>query len=255
MQVAPSPQLSGQPVLITGAAQGMGRATALAIAREGGHPILVDRDAEHLSTLAQEIALLSGDLPSTYCIDVTDALAFRKVCEGIQGRYGSLYGLVTCAGILRLTDILACSLEEWHDVLEINLTGTFLACQAALPLIMKNGSGRIVTVSSTAGKQGGILSGIAYNAAKGGVLALTKSLARQFAPQGITVNCVCPGPTDTAMSRQFDEEQRRHLISLIPLGRLADAGEIAAAIVFLLSDSARYITGEMLDVSGGLIID
>ncbi len=233
----------------------MGRATALAIVREGGYPILIDRDAEHLQSLAQEVTSLSGHVPLTYCIDITDADAFQKVTAGIQDRYGSLYGLVTCAGILRLTDILSCSLEEWHDVLETNLTGTFLACQASLPLIMKNGCGRIVTVSSTAGKQGGILSGIAYNAAKGGVLALTKSLARQFAPQGITVNCVCPGPTDTAMGRQFTEAQRSRLISLIPLGRFGTPEEIASVILFLLSDHARYITGEMLDVSGGLVID
>ncbi|MCL4545281.1 MAG: SDR family oxidoreductase [Chloroflexi bacterium] len=251
----PSERLEGRVVLITGAARGFGRAVAERVAVEGGIPVLVDRDRAELEACASALTSRWNRSVRYFALDITQPDHVRHTVAVVAEELGAVHGVVTSAGILRMADILHCTLEEWDEVLRVNLTGTFLTCQAVLPLMVRQNFGRVVTVSSTAGKQGGILSGIAYNSAKGGVLALTKSLARQFGPMGITCNCVCPGPADTPMGRQFTTEQRAHLRRLIPMGRLGTAEDVAGAICFLLSADAAYITGEMLDVNGGLVID
>ena len=247
-------RLEGRVALVTGAAQGFGQAIAGRLAAEGAALALLDRQTERLTGVAQELAG-SGAAPLLLPADIALSADVRRAVESTANRFGHIDILVNSAGVLRLGDILACTEEEWDLVLAVNLKGTFLLCQAVLPLMVAQRYGRIVNISSSAGKQGGVLSGIAYNAAKGGVLSFTKSIARQFAPLGITANAVCPGTGDTPMGRQFTEEQLAELVGRIPAGRLAAPADVAAAVAYLASDDAAFVTGEMLDVNGGMVMD
>jgi NAD(P)-dependent dehydrogenase (short-subunit alcohol dehydrogenase family) len=247
-------RFEGRVALVTGAAQGFGLATAERLAAEGAQVALLDMQEERVRDAA---ARLDGSGAAALAVQANVARAddVRRAVDAVLGRFGHVDILVNSAGVLRLADVLTCSEEEWDLVVDVNLKGTFLLCQAVLPQMVGRHYGRIVNLSSSAGKQGGILSGIAYNAAKGGVLSFTKSIARQFAPFGITANAVCPGTGDTPMGRQFSEEQLQTLIGRIPLGRLAAAADIAGAVAYLASDDAAFVTGEMLDVNGGMVMD
>lgn len=248
-------RLAGRVALVTGAAQGFGRAAAERLAGEGAAVALLDLQADRVNQAAREVAEATAQRTLGIAADVSNAQAVRAAVERAVGAFAQVDILVNSAGILRLADVLACTEAEWDQVVDVNLKGTFLVCQAVLPHMLARQYGRIITLSSSAGKQGGILSGIAYNAAKGGVLSFTKSIARQFAAQGITANAVCPGTGDTPMGHQFSEEQLATLIGRIPAGRLATAADIAAAVAYLASDDAAFVTGEMLDVSGGMVMD
>jgi NAD(P)-dependent dehydrogenase (short-subunit alcohol dehydrogenase family) len=247
-------RLEGRVALVTGAAQGFGQAIAQRLAAEGALLALLDRQTDRVAAVAQRLAEEGAETVSVTA-DIARVAEVRDAVRLIADRFGRVDILVNSAGILRLSDVLTCSEEEWDLVVDVNLKGAFLLCQAVLPLMVERRYGRIVTLSSSAGKQGGILSGIAYNAAKGGVLSLTKSIARQFAPLGITANAVCPGTGDTPMGRQFTEQQLATLVGRIPAGRLATPADIAGAVAYLASDDAAFVTGEMLDVSGGMVMD
>lgn len=247
-------RFEGRVALVTGAAQGFGLATAERLAAEGAQTALLDVQEEPVRAAA---ARLEGAGAAALAVQANVAKAedVRRAVDAVLARFDHIDILVNCAGVLRLADVLTCSEEEWDLVVDVNLKGTFLLCQAVLPQMVGRHYGRIINLSSTAGKQGGILSGIAYNAAKGGVLSFTKSIARQFAPFGVTANTVCPGTGDTPMGRQFTEEQLQTLTSRIPLGRLAVPADIAGAVAYLASDDAAFVTGEMLDVNGGMVMD
>lgn len=247
-------RLEGRVALVTGAAQGFGKAIAERLATEGARLALLDQQAERLAATAA--ALSSAGKPAlTLATDISQAAGVRAAVERAVTELGRVDVLVNSAGILRLSDVLTCSEEEWDLVVDVNLKGTFLLCQAVLPHMVSQRYGRIINLSSSAGKQGGVLSGIAYNAAKGGVLSFTKSIARQFASHGITANAVCPGTGDTPMGRQFTAEQLAVLVDRIPAGRLATPADIAGAVAYLASDDAAFVTGEMLDVNGGMVMD
>ncbi len=248
-------RLEGRVALITGAAQGFGLATAERLAEEGADIALLDLQADGVSAAAVHVAATSGGATIGLAADVSAKEQVDAAVRQVIDRFGRIDALVNSAGILRLSDILACSEDEWDRVLGVHLKGTFLLCKAVLPSMVARRFGRIVNLSSSAGKQGGILSGIAYNTAKGGILSFTMSLARQFAPFGITANAVCPGTADTAMGRQFTTEQLASMVARIPLGRLATAQDVAGAIAYLVSDDASFVTGEMLDVNGGMYMD
>jgi 3-oxoacyl-[acyl-carrier protein] reductase len=247
-------RLEGRVALVTGAAQGFGLAIAERLAAEGAALALLDRQADRLEAATQTLAAAGVDALALTA-DVARAAAVRAAVDRATARFGRLDILVNSAGILRLSDVLTCSEEEWDLVVDVNLKGTFLLCQAVLPQMVARQYGRIVNLSSSAGKQGGVLSGIAYNAAKGGVLSFTKSIARQFAPDGVTANAVCPGTGDTPMGHQFTADQLAALVARIPAGRLATAADIAGAVAYLVSDDAAFVTGEMLDVNGGMVMD
>lgn len=247
-------RLEGRVALVTGAAQGFGLAIAERLAAEGAALALLDRQADRLEAVAHSLAAAGADALALTA-DVVQSAAVHAAVDRTTARFGRLDILVNSAGILRLSDVLACSEEEWDLVVDVNLKGTFLLCQAVLPSMIARHYGRIVNLSSSAGKQGGVLSGIAYNAAKGGVLSFTKSIARQFAPDGITANAVCPGTGDTPMGHQFTADQLAALVARIPAGRLATAADIAGAVAYLVSDDAAFVTGEMLDVNGGMVMD
>lgn len=246
----------GHTALVTGAAQGFGRAVARRLARDGAGVALLDLQQSKVEEAAAEVAVEEvGAVTLPLAVDVTVADQVRRAVAVVQEKLGPVDVLVNSAGILRLSDVLTCSEEEWDRVLAVHLKGTFLTCQAVLPGMVGRHYGRIVNFSSTAGKLGGILSGIAYNTAKGGILSFTKSIARQFAPFGITANAICPGPGDTPMGHQFTDAQLKELVGHIPAGRLTSAEDIAAAVAYLASPDAGFVTGEMLDVSGGMVMD
>jgi len=248
-------QFEGNVVVVTGASSGIGRAAALAFAREGASVVIADTDTAAAEKAAAEIRGLGGKAEAVQT-DVANEDSVRSMVSRMDARWGRLDVLVNNAGIYLQADAVGTALSAWESVLGVNLTGAFLCTKHAVPLMAKNASGAIVNVASEAGLVG-IRNQVAYNVSKAGMIALTRSCALDFAPLGIRVNCVCPGTTDTplvraAVSRSADPAAaRRALEQVRPAGRLGDPAEIAAAILFLSCASARYATGAVLSVDGG----
>jgi len=243
--------LHGRVALVTGAARGIGLAIAQALAQQGAAVSLVDIDADGLEIAAQT---LMGQVASV-CADVSRATEVQQAVAVTVQRFGGLDILVNNAGICPLSPFPSISEAEWDRVLAINLKGPFLCCQAALPYLRRSGRrGRIVNIGSVAGQMGGISVGAHYAAAKAGLLGLTKSLARLLAADGVTVNCVAPATTATELIAAWSPTELAQAADQIPLGRLAHPEEIAAAVCFLVSDEAAFITGATLDVNGGLYL-
>ena len=235
----------GLTVVVTGAASGIGAAVAHLLQSQGARVVALDLAwPDKRST--------DGRIVAT-ALDVTDEHAVKMCFEEIGGRFGTIHGLATCAGIVNSTDFQSLDAATFRRVYDVNVVGTF-CCMREAALRMVQGS-RIVTVSSVAGIRGGGLFGTAaYAASKGAILALTKSAARALGPRGIAVNCVAPGPTETAMTKPvFDDAALKESVSsLTALGRTASAKEIAEAIVWLLSPASSFISGATLVVDGGL---
>lgn len=240
-------------ILITGGSRGIGRATASALLTEGYSVAITYRaskdavrqlEEETASTRAAGTELLAIEA------DVRDRSLGERVVEQVMARLGSIDGLVNNAGIR--SDALAYNLsfEQWDAVLETNLNGSFAMVKAVLPVMMRQRRGSIVNVASLSGSHG-VAGQTNYAAAKGGLIAMTRSLAREVARSGIRVNCVSPGLVDTDMIAELPEETRKEMIKAIPIRRLIRSSEIAAAISFLLSDRASAITGHVLTVDGG----
>ena len=242
---------SGRCAIVTGATRGIGRVIAQRLAKAGTSVAVVGRDAERAETVVGEIRTGGGRaiaIPG----DISDERECRRVVEEAQTAFGQLDILVNCAGGLTATKIEDITREEWDALLAVNLTGTFFMIQSVLPYLEKSRAGRIINISSNAGRMGGYANSQAYTASKGGVIAITKGIARQLAPRNLTVNVVCPGTTETEMSRQYDEETRKRLVGRIPLGRLGRPEDTAAAVCFFASEEAGFITGAVLDVNGGM---
>jgi 3-oxoacyl-[acyl-carrier protein] reductase len=174
---------------------------------------------------------------------------------GVHKKFGRIDILVNNAGIIRRGTIETVTEEDWDRVIEVNLKGTFNCCKAVVEIMKKQNYGKIVNVSSIAGKLGDITSAPGYGPSKAGVDALTKTLARQLAPYGINVNAVSPHAIETEMSAQWSEERRKEIIASIPLGRLGKPEDVAEAVLFLASDEASFITGDVLEVNGGALMD
>ena len=188
-------------------------------------------------------------------IDVGDESGVRALVAQVLERYGKIDILVNNAGVCPLTPFESITRAEWDRVLTVNLTGAFLCSQTVAPLMQRAGYGRIINLSSAAGKMGGVMVGAHYAASKAGLLGLTWSLARIYAPFGITANAIAPATVETEMTRGWPGDALERLRQAIPLGRLARAGDVAAAAVFLASEEASFITGEVLDVNGGFLMD
>jgi NAD(P)-dependent dehydrogenase (short-subunit alcohol dehydrogenase family) len=220
---------------VIGARGGIGSALCERLSRDPDATVIgMDRD---------------GPIP----IDVADPASIARAFEAARATHPVLDALVITSGILDLGKLRNLDLEAWNKVLAINLTGPFLCCQAAQTWLRDGG--RIVMVGSLAGRTGGVLTGTAYAVSKGGIESLTKSIAQELAPRGITVNCVAPGGVDTAMIAGNPPEAIASMKAAVPLKRLAQASEIAAGIAYLLSDDAAYITGSVLAINGGLRMD
>jgi 3-oxoacyl-[acyl-carrier protein] reductase len=242
--------MQGRTALVTGASQGIGRACALALASAGARVALAARSEAKLNEVAAEIASTGGSA-AVFTLDIGSEESIKACAKAAIAHFGSVEILVNNAGITRDGLSMRMKRVDWDDVLNTNLTGTFLMTQALLSPMLKARWGRIINITSIVGETG--QAGQAnYAASKAGLIGLTKSLARELASRNITANAVAPGYIETAMTAVLDEKQRASMLTAIPLGRPGTDADIAAAVRFLASDDAAYITGHVLDVNGGM---
>jgi len=237
---------TGRTALVTGGAQGIGREIALMFHRAGAHVAILDRDPEALEAAWGTVA----ERVSTHAVDVSDGEQVGEAVDHIVAATGSLDIVVNNAGITRDTVVWKMTDEQWQDVLEVHLGGTFAVTRAAIPVMRKAGFGRVINVTSYTGLHGTI--GQAnYAAAKGGIVAFTKTVAKETARFGITVNAISPNAA-TAMVLAVGEERLAAMTASVPVGRFADPAEMATAVGYLAADESAYVTGIVLPVDGGL---
>jgi 3-oxoacyl-[acyl-carrier protein] reductase len=242
--------LTDKIALVTGASQGIGRATALALAIAGAKVAVAARNTEKLAALVTEIES-TGGAALAVPMDVADAAQIKTGFQQTLAKFGKLDILVNNAAITRDTLALRMKLEDWDAVLRTNLTGAHLCIQQALGAMLKQRSGRIINISSVVAETGN--PGQAnYVASKAGLIGLTRAIAVEVASRSITVNAVAPGFIETPMTAPLSQEIKDKMKTMIPLGRFGSDQDVAAAVVFLASDEAAYITGQVLDVNGGL---
>jgi len=242
--------LTGKVVIVTGAARGIGRAIALEFAREGAN-VIVNDILEESSSVAGEIEKM-GVKSLFVKADVSKEQEVINMFSRAVDAFSRVDVLVNNAGIIRDALIHKISLEDWEAVIETNLKGAFLCCREAAKYMMRQGYGRIINISSVTGQMGNIGQSN-YAASKAGIIGLTKALALELARYGdITVNAIAPGLTRTEMTGRVPEKIIKRFIDRIPLGRMAEPEEIAHLAVFLASDKARYITGQVIAINGGL---
>lgn len=243
-------KLCGQVAIVTGAAQGMGAASARALAREGVRVVVCDLDGEKAAQVAREIDP-SGERTLGSQTDVAREEEVEALVATTLERFGKVDILVNNAGVLRSTRVEEISAAEWDLVLDANLKGTFLCSRAVLANMKANKYGRIVNMSSSAGRSVSTLGGAHYTTAKAGVLGFTRALAKEMAPFGITANSICPGLIDTEMVREnCSPERLRAYEESFPISRLGTRDEVARLVLFLVAD-APYITGAAFDINGG----
>ena len=246
--------LTGKSALVTGGSRGIGRACCEALARAGARVAINYRVERPWAELLEQRIVEAGGEAFSLAADVAVREEAEMMVDETVDRYGRLDILVNNAGIWKGGPIEEISDGEWNEMLGVNLTGTFNMVRAAVPYMKSSGGGRIVNVSSTAGQRGEALHSH-YAATKGGVIALTKSLAVELARDGILVNCVAPGWVETDMTEEaLEGEARDAIVAAIPLGRVARPEEIAATVLFLASDLATFVTGEILNVNGGAVL-
>lgn len=242
--------LTGKVALVTGAAQGIGKATAHLLARQGADVVVWDVNLEKADEVAREIQAL-GRRSMAMRVDVSRWEEVDRMVQAVVDQLGKIDLLINNAGIARDKLILRMTEEDWDAVLDINLKGTFNCTKAVIRYMSKQRSGRIVNIASVVGEMGN--AGQAnYAASKAGVIGLTKTIAREFAQRGITVNAIAPGYIQTAMTEALPEKAKEALKSLIPMERLGQPEDVAQAVLFLVSEASSYITGQVLNVNGGI---
>jgi 3-oxoacyl-[acyl-carrier protein] reductase len=245
-------ELAGRIALVTGASQGIGRACALELAKAGATVALAARNEAKLAEVAGEIAA-AGGTAAAFALDVANEESIKNGAKAVLDRFGKVEILVNNAGITRDDLMMRMKRADWDDVLSTNLTGTFLLTQVLLRQMMKNRWGRIINLASVVGRTGQE-GQVNYAASKAGLIGFTRSLAREVASRGITVNAVAPGYIETPMTAVLDEKLRAKMVEQIPLGRPGTDTEIAHSVAFLASEKAGYITGHVLDVNGGMFM-
>ncbi len=257
-----TPDLSGAIALTTGAAQGLGLGVAEELGRRGAHVIIADLQAEKAAAAAESITK-TGATAEAVTLDIRDSQSVQSVYQEIVTRHGRLDFAVHNAGVgQHVAPIVELSDEEWQRVVHTTLTGTFYCCRAAARIMEQQGAGAIVNIASING-QNPAAGVVAYNAAKAGVISLTRTLALELASYGVRVNAICPGPVYTDFNRTVmsergqmqavtEEQMVERIRASIPLGRWGEPRDIANAVVFLLSPKADWMTGEIVRVSGGL---
>jgi 3-oxoacyl-[acyl-carrier protein] reductase len=243
--------LDGKVAIVTGGSRGIGRAAGEALARQGAHVVLGYMNQEQAAREAAQAIEREGRKAEVARFDVVDAIAAEKTIADIAKRLGRLDVLVASAGISIDALLLRLKEEDFDHLIAVNLKGAVACARAAIKVMMRARTGRIIFVSSVVGETGNV-GQTAYAATKAALLGVTKSLAREYASRGITVNAVTPGYVETDMTQALSDEQRQAMLGQVPLGRAAKPADVAAAIAFLASDEAGYVTGHALRVNGGM---
>ena len=247
--------LAGKCALVTGSGQGIGRQIALTLAKEGCKVAVNDLAMERALAVVEEITAVGGTGIAVIG-NVASAVDVQRMFTDIIAKFGRLDVLVNNAGIVLQGPFWEISEADWDKIMAVNLKSVFLCCKAAAPYLREQRSGKIINISSVAGKRGGgLLGNSAYAASKAGVMGLTKGLARELGPYGINVNAVIPALTETDMTKDLPEDKRAMIINGIPLGRAGKPQDIANAVLFLASSLSDFICGEMMDVDGGFMMD
>jgi len=246
--------LEDRVAIVTGAGRGIGLGIARAFAREGARVAVCDVRADWAEQAVSEITAAGGQALA-FPMDVTRQDQIQQVVDQVLHRWSRIDVLVNNAGIYEVLPFEEITEAQWDRLLAVNLKGAFLCCQVVVPVMKRQGSGRIVNMASSAGKAGGTLAGAHYSVSKAGLICLAKQLARELGAFGITVNAVAPGRIDTPMIHIASEQENEDFVRRTPLGRLGTAEDVANAVLFLASDGASFITGEIVDVNGGLLID
>ncbi len=246
--------LSGRVAVVTGGSRGLGLEMAEALGEAGARLVIAARRAQWLQPAEEHLMGLGLEVAAMEC-DVADPTGAKALVEFTLNRFGRLDVLVNNAGVSWGAPLEEMPVDRWRQVLEVNLTGAFLVTQAAVPVMKGARWGRIINVASVAGLVGtrpDVLDAVGYTASKGGLIALTRDLAVKLAPHGITVNAIAPGFFPTRMSEKLLERVGDRVVAQVPLGRLGQPGDLKGVAVFLASEAARYITGQVLAVDGGL---
>ena len=248
-------RFSDKVVIVTGASRGMGRTCALSFVKEGAAVAFVDIKIDELESTIVEIKNKGSKAIAIEC-DVSNRVDVHRAVQTTIENFGTVDVLVNNAGVLRTTTPLEnIEEQEWDLIMNVNLKGVFLFSQAVLPVMRKKGQGKIVNISSSAGRSTSELGGVHYTASKAGVLGLTRHTAREYGPYGINVNSVCPGLVETPMIREeASKDKLDHWITQIPLGRFAEPSEEADLVLFLASEQSTYITGATIDFNGGSLL-
>ncbi|MEO7165479.1 MAG: 3-oxoacyl-[acyl-carrier-protein] reductase [Chthoniobacterales bacterium] len=245
-------RFENQVAVVTGAGRGIGHAIALRLANEGARVAAVSR-SETAQRTADEINGIRADAAVAYAVDVADQTAVQATSAKILADFGRIDILVNNAGVTRDGLSMRMSMEDWDTVIDTNLKGSFIFCQAVMRSMIKQRSGRIINIASVAGLMGN--AGQAnYAASKAGLIGLTKTLARELASRGITVNAVAPGFIVTDMTDVLPDQVKEGVLTKIPLGKFGEGADIAAAVAFLAAPEAKYITGQVLTVDGGMVM-
>jgi len=247
--------LNGKIAIITGAASGIGAACALKFAKEGATVIVADINDEGGSKLVEEISRGGGSASYGHT-DVASPEENENLMTNTVEKYGRIDILVNNVGINPVGNAVETSLENWDAVMRVNLKSAFLGCKNVIPVMMKGGGGTIINMGSVSGLEAGPVSQTAYEVSKAGIIALTKSVAQDFASNNIRANCICPGGTATPLLKKFmedsmDSHERQAWLGIVPMDRLAEPKEIAAVAAFLASDEASYVNGATIVVDGG----
>lgn len=243
-------QLAGKVALVTGAAQGIGKAIVLLLARNGADIVVSDINLEKAEETANEVQVI-GRKAMAIKVNVADLEDVERMVQTIIEKFGRIDILINNAGITRDKLILRMTEEDWDAVLNVNLKGTFNCTKAVIRHMSKQKGGKIVNIASVSGEMGN--AGQAnYSASKAGVIGLTKTIAREFAQRGINVNAIAPGYIQTPMTDALSEKVKEELRRLIPMGRLGQPEDVAQAVLFLVSEASSYITGQVLNVNGGI---
>lgn len=255
--------LSGRVAIVTGGGQGIGRAIAIELANRGAHVVVADLDVAAAAAVAAEVEMIGRQSLALH-VDVSVQCQVEAMVSNVSRRMGHLDILVNNAGVHAVRPFLDITEQEWDRVLAVNVKGVLFGIQAAARTMIRQGNGRIVNIASISGKQGNPLS-TAYAASKAAVISITRSAALALAPHGITVNAVCPGAVRTAMWERIDLDRGRYegaapgevlkrRAAQVPLGRLAEPDDVARVAAFLSSDGAGYVTGQAVNVCGGVMM-
>jgi len=237
--------------LVTGGGRGLGEAISLTLAREGAHVAVADINLSDATRVADTIKQMDQKAIAIKA-DVSDETQVKAMVAETMDALGTIDILVNNAGIIYQGPVADMSEEAWDKVLDVNLKSAFLCSREVMPVLKQKKSGKIINLGSLAGKVGGLAVGANYAVSKAGVICLTKSLAKELAPFGINVNCLAPGVIDTEMTKDLPREDLR---KSVPLRRLGEAQDVANAVLFFASEESKYITGETLNVNGGILMD